>query len=251
MPLLDHFHAPLLQARPWESLLAYWATAIGERLNLTLLPPGYLADIQVHVGSRIEVDIGTLDREFLSIEGERSEESSSSSSVATLTAPPKVWTPPAADITFPAIFPDVFEILVFKGEAGPTLVGAIELVSPGNKDRPEARRAFVAKCSTYLQAGVGLVVVDIVTNRLANLHDELIDLLELDDRFRMSGAPPIYATAYHPVRRGGQDSVDVWLAPLLVGKPLPTLPPALRGGPCLPLELEATYVELCRLARLA
>ena len=53
------------------------------------------------------------------------------------------------------------------------LAAAIELVSPSNRDRPEARRAFVAKCASYLQRGAGLVIVDVVTDRLANLHEEL------------------------------------------------------------------------------
>ncbi len=249
MPLLDHFHPPIFGARSWESIHAFWAAEIAARLNLNTLPSGYFAEVQTHVGRRIEVDIGTFDRDFLSREELKSEESSSS--VATLTAPPKVWTPPAADFTFPAIFPDVFEVRVFKEEGGSTLVGAVELVSPGNKDRPEARRAFAAKCSSYLQAGVGLAIVDVVTNRLANLHDELIDLLELGDAFKMPGGPPIYATAYRPFRRGTEDAIETWLAPLAVGEPLPTIPLALRAGPCLPLELEASYAELCRRARLA
>ena len=34
---------------------------------------------------------------------------------------------------------------------------------PRNKDRPESRRAFAAKSAAYLQRGVGLIVLDIVT----------------------------------------------------------------------------------------
>jgi len=45
-------------------------------------------------------------------------------------------------------------------------VAAIELVSPGNKDRPETCRLFAAKCVAYLTRGIGLVVIDIVTERL-------------------------------------------------------------------------------------
>ena len=45
----------------------------------------------------------------------------------------------------PAVFPDEIEVLVIHRSGGPTLVGAIELVSPANKDRPETRRAFAAK----------------------------------------------------------------------------------------------------------
>ena len=72
------------------------------------------------------------------------------------------------------MFPDDIEVQVFATVTGATLVGAIELVSPGNKDRPETRRAFAAKCVSYLTRGIGLIVVDIVTNRLANLHNEVM-----------------------------------------------------------------------------
>ena len=249
MPLLDHFHPPLFGARHWESFHASWASAMAERLNLHWLPKDYLAEIQVHVGGRIEVDVGTFDSNDPS--KEHSEGENSSTSVATLTAPTKVYSPPAPSSTFPAIFPDVIEVLIFSGEAGPTLVGAVELVSPGNKDRPEARRAFAARCASYLHEGVGLVVVDIVTNRRANLHDELIDLLGLGERFQMLTESPVYATAYRPFRRATEEAVDLWMGSLAVGEPMPTLPLAVRRGPCLPIELEETYAEVCRRARLA
>ena len=249
MPLLDHFHPPLLGARHWESFHARWAGALADSLNLDWLPKGYFAEIQAHVGGRIEVDIGTFDANDPSKENLEREDSSSS--VATLTAPPKVYSPPVPNSTFPAIFPDVFEVLVYGGEAGPTLVGAVELVSPGNKDRPEARRAFAAKCASYLQQGIGLAVIDIVTSRRANLHDELIDLLELGERFQMLGESPVYATAYRPVRRATEEAVDLWVWRLALGEPLPTLPLAIRRGPCVPLELEETYAEVCRRSRLA
>jgi hypothetical protein len=51
----------------------------------------------------------------------------------------------------------------FNTEAGPVLVGAIELVSPANKDRSTHRDAFVSKCETYLRQGIGLVIIDVVT----------------------------------------------------------------------------------------
>src|SRR5262249_30080801 len=61
MPLLDHFHAPLSLTHHWESFHARWAAAIADALNLNLLPPEYLAEVQVHVGSRVEIDVATLE----------------------------------------------------------------------------------------------------------------------------------------------------------------------------------------------
>jgi len=64
-----------------------------------------------------------------------------------------------ASYDLPGVFPDSMEVLVFRTEAGPTLVVAIELVSPGSKDRKAHRRAFAAKCSSYLQQGIGLMFI--------------------------------------------------------------------------------------------
>jgi hypothetical protein len=127
--------------------------------------------------------------------------------------------------------------------AGPTLVAAIELVSPGNKDRDEARRAFTAKCAAYLQRGIGLIVVDIVTSRHANLHDELMELLGHVNGFAFPAATPLYATGYRPAHRQERNEIDLWREPLAVGQPLPTLPLAVRGLGCLPIDLETTYME--------
>ena len=66
------------------------------------------------------------------------------------------------------------QVSIFNTEAGPVLAGAIELVSPANKDRSTHRDAFVSKCETYLRQGIGLVIVDVVTGRKANLHNELL-----------------------------------------------------------------------------
>jgi hypothetical protein len=77
MPLLDHFHPPLFGARRWESIYAFWATAVAARLNLNVLPPGHFAEVEAHVGCRIEVDVRTFDRDYLSREEAESETSSS------------------------------------------------------------------------------------------------------------------------------------------------------------------------------
>lgn len=139
---------------------------------------------------------------------------------------------------------------MFNTDTGATLVGAIELLSPGNKDRADARRAFAAKCASYLHAGVGLVVVDIVTSRAANLHDELVGLLGHPAAARFPAAAPVYAVAYRPTRTPAADQTEVWPFPLAAGRPLPTVPLALRGVATLPLDLEPTYRTACADSRL-
>lgn len=150
----------------------------------------------------------------------------------------------------PAVFPDEIEVLVYRYEGGAVLVGAIELVSPANKDRPETRRAFAARCESLLQRGVGLIVVDIVSDNRANLHDEWVRLLGHPDAYLFPSGASLYATAYRPSRREQGDQIEVWWSPLVIGGALPVLPLGLFRGPCLPLDLEATYVESCRRGRL-
>ncbi len=134
------------------------------------------------------------------------------------------------------------EVGVFSRSGGPQLAGAVELVSPANKDRPLHRDAFVSKCVTYLQAGVGLVVVDVVTERPADLHRELLVRLGVADP---GPGPVLSGSAFRAVERDGKRWLDVWREPIAVGERLPTLPLWLRGGLCLPVELEATYERTC------
>jgi hypothetical protein len=246
MPLLDHFHPPLFPLRHWESFHARWATGIADALNARLLPRDYFAETQSHIGSRIEVDVGTFHGEERTALDPRQTETDRGG-VATLPVP--TWAPPAPEFSMPAIFPDSVEILVYNAEGGATLVAAVELVSPGNKDRAEMRRGFAAKCATYLQQGVGLIVVDTVTSRTGNLHNELVDLLSVGEQF-LTAAQELYATAYRPIRRRDSEKIDVWTATLAVGERLPLLPLALDKALCVPLDLELPYMEACRASRL-
>jgi hypothetical protein len=241
MPLRDHFHAPLYPARHWEAFHAAWAVQISRFLNRRVLPQGYFAEAQTHVG-RVEIDVSAFEGDA---PGRTGPTDGNGGGVMLAT-----WAPPTSALTAPVIFPDEIEVRVFETSAGLTLAAAIEFVSPGNKDRRAERRAFAAKCASYLSAGVGLVIVDVVTNRLANLHDDLIELLEQADTFRFPSDTPLYATAYRPLRGKEDDRIEMWLNSLAVGQPLPTLPLALRGGVTVPVDLEGTYTEVCADSRL-
>src|SRR3954451_21653521 len=96
MPLLDHFHPPLSLSRHWESFHASWATEMMAALNRGVLPPGYFAETQVHIGSRVEVDVASFERgasAWVAAED--------GGGVAVQT-----WAPPVATLVMPAVFPD-------------------------------------------------------------------------------------------------------------------------------------------------
>src|SRR5207244_2524917 len=172
--------------------------------------------------------------------GSASAEGSSSALATAVWAPPE----PTQTLTVDFLDQDVCEVRVYDAERGMRLVGAIELVSPGNKDRPEARQAFVAKCAAYLQEQIGLMIVDIVTERRANLHEELLRLVA-------PGQSPLpishlYAVAYRAGPNGRPSRLDTWPASLTVGQPLPKLPLWLPRELAIPIDLDMSYEETSR-----
>jgi len=62
MPLRDHFRPPVTSFASWEELHGAWPATIAYRLN-ALLPPEYRSGVKVHLGSRVEVDVGTFEVE--------------------------------------------------------------------------------------------------------------------------------------------------------------------------------------------
>ena len=231
MPLLDHFHKPWCDEAPWESMTLMWAAKLTGWLNRTLPAGEYRAFANIHLGPRVAADVAEVGRE------RSAEANGRHAATATVTdAPPAV-------ATIPAIFTDEAEVQVSTTYRTFRLLGVIELVSLANKKGAGERQAFVSKCEAYLRQGVGLVVVDVVTERLANLHNELMARLGGDAVALLPHKRPTYVSGYRPVRRDQQAEIDVWPYPAAVGQPLPSPPLCLRGGPVVTLDLEGTYQD--------
>jgi hypothetical protein len=235
MPLLDHFHPPLEKARHWESFHSFWTSAITQSLNHDWLPSQYVAEPHVTLGVFVEADVGAFE--------EHREGATNGRGIQTA-----VYAPAKAPVTFHVDWEDLdlFEVQIFQGEGENRLVAAIELVSPANKDRPGNREAFVRKCATYLQEGVSVVVVDVVTSRSANLHRDLLKKLGKD----FTGETSIYAVAYRVIMHKGKTRLEAWPTDLKLGKKLPTLPLWLTPDLAVPLHLEPTYQATCESLRI-
>ncbi len=228
MPLLDHFHPPLSRTHPWRAFHGAWAAAMARLLNGGVLPPGYYAVPFLDRDGPVEIDIAAL-REF-EPEG----------SVAT-----RLWTPPAPGLAVAVEWPSVDDVRVeiLTDDGDPQLAAAVELVSPRNKDRPRARERFAAKCADYLRRGCGLVVVDAVTTRRADLNADLFAALGADPDERVSGA--LSAVAYRSVGRDADGQLLAWPVSLEIGQALPTVPLWLGADLAVPLDLEASHAAAC------
>jgi hypothetical protein len=239
MPLLDHFHPPLHGPRRWEGFHHSWATIIARQLNQQVLPSGYYAEPEISLGPELEVDRATL---------HLSPANTPKSGVATA-----VWSPPRPAISAKVDFSrlDGYEVRVYQNLGGAELRAAIELVSPANKDRVGSRRTFAAKCAGYLQHGISVVLVDIVTTRRANMHEELFKTLEVKGRREVwRSMTKLYAVAYRAATYRRSPRVEVWPETLALGEALPDLPLWLSLDLCVPLRLEESYLETCRSLRI-
>jgi hypothetical protein len=221
MPLRDHFHPPLSVERPWDGVHSAWASAIAFQLNGDLLPEDCFAIPQVTTGGRIEGDAATLEQ-------------------------------PAPTLTAPLDFigQRTFEVKVVQQRGGQRHRAAIQLISPADKDCASRRRACAVRCAADLQQGLSLVLVDVVTQRRANLHEELTRLLGVPEQLAWATSADLYATAYRTTCREGTTQIDVWAEPLSVGRPLPTLPLWLGPTLAVPLNLEESYEAACASLRI-
>src|SRR5207248_8908266 len=103
-----------------------------------------------------------------------------------------VWAPAQPTLAVETELPDSdeYEVRVYDTKRGRRLVAAVEIVSPANKDRPEHRRLFVAKCAVLLRQRVSVSIVDLVTVRDFNLYADLLDMLGQRDPSLGPEPPP-------------------------------------------------------------
>jgi hypothetical protein len=244
MPLRDLFRPPVEEKHSWDELHGMWRGEIVRQL-FPILPEGYVAAPCVHLGASFEIDVSDYDAAAAS---ERTEKASDGNGgVATLA-------PPSPTLTLETDWPDQdeYEVRVYDDRHGRRLVAAIELVSPGNKDRPESRRAFVAKVAALLQDDVCVSLVDLVTVRQFNLYGDVLELIGGPDL--AAGVQDTYlyaATVRGRKRLRGMPLLETWFYPMTVGQSLPLLPIWLDSDLRVMLDLEAGYEETCRLLHIA
>jgi hypothetical protein len=239
MPLRDPFRPPLDNAHSWEELHGQWPAVIVQHLRKRL-PAGYEAAPRLHSGSPVEIDVAAFQKDAPP-SGSASAEGNGGVATA-------VWSPPRPSVAVETTLPDYdeYEVRVYDAKRGRHLVAAIEIVSPANKDRPEHRNVFVAKCAALLQKGVAVSLVDLVTVRHFNLYAELLTLIGHNDPTLGVEPPPLYAASCRWVKKGKRTLLEAWSHALALGQPLPTLPLWLGENLVVPLELEPSYEQACR-----
>src|SRR5262245_43028194 len=143
MPLRDHFHAPLDNRHSWEGFFGGWPAMIVCDL-FARLPAHYVAAPRVYLGTDLESNLAN--------EGDgplpHIVTDSADGGPATV-----AWEPPTPtlDVATDLRGQNEYEVRVYDTRRHQGLVAAVEMVSPANKERPEHRRAFLARCAALLQ----------------------------------------------------------------------------------------------------
>lgn len=243
MPLRDHFRPPLDDVRCWDGLHGGWPMMMVRKL-VEVLPEHYFAEPTVHLGTLFEVDIGTF-REPAGEPEDVFDTDGGGTAVAT-------FAPPRPTLTLEPQLPDqdVYEVRIYDERRRRRLVAAIEIVSPSNKDRPQRRATFVAKCAALLKNNICVSIVDVVSTLDFNLYAELLDFIQGEDPALTAEPPPLYAATLRTRLKDFTRLMDAWYHPLAIGQTLPTLPIWLTENHAIALDLEATYEETCRTLRI-
>jgi Protein of unknown function (DUF4058) len=238
MSLRDHFRSPVNDRHRWDALHGGWPMKIVEHLG-PKLPKQFVAGPQIHLGGSVEIDVGAYERD----DSNGSAWQNGGTATALAVEPTLRVETEIPDL-------DEYEVRVYDVSRANRLVAAIELVSPANKDRPDTRRAFVTKCAALLQQQVSVTIVDLVTIHGFNLYDELLALFRQNDPTLAKPPSNIYAAACRGTIPRKRWTLETWYRPLTVGQPLPSLPLWLTDDLQIPLDLEPSYEDACRVLRI-
>ena len=129
---------------------------------------------------------------------------------------------------------DEYEVRIYDTERGRTLVAAIEIVSPSNKDRPNTRDLFTGKAAALLNQGVCVSLVDLVSIRQANLYAELLAMYGGSDPQLPDPPPHLYAVTLrtrHVSRRRTRRHVADHSAPCRPGRGMRATRPGMGPSP--------------------
>ena len=230
MPILDHLSEEITNIVEFQSFHNAWAVYLAGKLN-EVLPRGFRAKPHAQIGSW-EVDVRT-DR-FLT-EGEKEKLKIQ-------------YQPPTASATAHTSFPIELEVFIVNvSQRTQKIVGVIEIVSKANKDRPQNRDAFVAKCHNILSQGISLIIGDILSVPFFNLHNLLLRALKINvGKMEEKTEMPLYCSSYRVTFDVNEKPVvEFWTHSLKVGDTLPILPLFITSEIAVPVKLEEAYMEAC------
>ena len=209
-----------------------WVPEIQKALNSGILPKGNYALAEQHAGRAI-ADVLTLHASPAT--GEPLPLPPATGGIAVAETPPrtqrKMVIEPAAARR---------RTLAIRHISGHRLIALMAIVFPANKDRVENLEEFAAKAVYALDAGVHVLVVDLLPpgpHDPHGMHEAVCHGLEgSDEPYDLPEQSPLTLASYVAGPR-----IDIHLEHLAPGQPMPDMPLFIRPDRYVYVPLEATY----------
>jgi hypothetical protein len=216
-----------------------WTGGLQNALNEGVLPEGYYALAEQHVGRPI-TDILTL-------------HASPPPALPPLPLPPATGGTAVAEAPprvrrRQTVEPEMLarrRSLAIRHVSGHRLVALLEIVSPANKDRVKHVEEFATKGVDALDAGVHLLIIDLFppgAHDPQGMHGIICDrLARFDEPYDLPAEEPLTLASYAAGPR-----VEIYLEHVAVGAALPEMPLFVRPDRYVNVPLEATYAAAYR-----
>jgi hypothetical protein len=216
-----------------------WVTHLSEALNGGVLPPGYYAMPEQHLGRSV-ADVLALHAGTPAAPTPAAQLPGEGQAVAV--APPRV----RQRITLSASTRARRRTLTVRHVSGHRVVALIEIVSPANKDRPAHVEDLAGKVVQALAAGVHVLLADLLPRGPHDpdgIHGAVCDLLDPEARpFDAEGSlGPLTVASYV----AGLE-IDAYLEQFGPGDDLPDMPLFLESQRYVQVPLGATYLAAFR-----
>jgi Protein of unknown function (DUF4058) len=210
-----------------------WIGNIRTALNNGLLPKGYYALAEQHAGRPI-TDVLTL--HAIPAQVEPLPLPPATGGIAVAERPPQTQ---RKQVVEPAALTRRRTIAI-RHVSGHRLIALVEIVSPSNKDRAQHVADFVAKAVAALDAGVHLLLLDLLppsTHDPYGMHGAIREGLQgFDEPYDLPEQSPLTLASYVAGPR-----IDIHLEHLAPGQVLPDMPLFIRPDRYVYVPLEATY----------
>jgi hypothetical protein len=210
-----------------------WIPEIQKALNGGLLPEGYYALAEQHAGRSI-ADVLTLHASAAPIEPMPLPPATGGTAVAE--APPRVRRRQSIDLAALSRR----RSLAIRHVSGHRLVALLEIAFPANKDRAETVLNFATKAVAALDAGVHVLVVDLLPPGRYDpqgIHGIIWQQMEEGgELYDLPHNEPLTLASY-----AAGPKVEIYLEHVAVGDSLPEMPLFLRPDRYIYVPLEPTY----------
>jgi hypothetical protein len=205
-----------------------WVSHLSETLNDGILPPGYYALPEQHLGRSIG--------DVLALHTGSAPKQGSDGGLALIESPPRV----SRKRTVSASPRALRRTLVIRHVSGHQIVALVEIVSPANKDRAQHVDDFATKVVAALASGIHVLMVDLISpgpHDPRGMHGAIWQMLDDEpEEYDLPTDAPLTLASYVAV-----PEVDAYIEHLALGAALQDMPLILNPDRYIYAPLATTY----------